>query len=169
MLVASDIAARGLDIQDLPLVINFDPPIDSDHYVHRSGRTGRMGRKGTVISLVTVQEQFIMKKFARELSIEIESRQLFEGKLLGLEELPTTNNNKSHHSAHKTSGTNGSSTLRTSPSAKRANKPSSSSDQPKKQRGNGVQSQPVNKRKSKRELELERKNKGAPKWLKDKK
>lgn len=170
VLVASDIAARGLDIQDLPLVINFDPPIDSDHYVHRAGRTGRMGRKGTVISLVTVQEQFIMKKFARELSIEIESRQLFEGKLLGAEELPSaTNKTKPNRSAHKASATNASNTLRPNTPAKRAAKTSSSSDQPKKQRGNGAQSQPVNKKKSKRELELERKNKGAPRWLKDKK
>ena len=52
-LVATDVAARGLDITDMPVVINFDVPHSPDDYVHRIGRTGRAGRKGRAFTLVT--------------------------------------------------------------------------------------------------------------------
>ena len=51
-LVATDVVARGIHIDDVPCVIHFDPPADATTYVHRSGRTGRVGRVGTVVSLV---------------------------------------------------------------------------------------------------------------------
>jgi ATP-dependent RNA helicase DDX21 len=51
VLVATDVAARGIDIQDVDLVIQFDPPRDVDTYVHRSGRTGRAGKKGVSVLL----------------------------------------------------------------------------------------------------------------------
>ena len=53
MLVATDVAARGLDIVDLPAVINFDLPFNAEDYVHRIGRTGRAGQSGLAITLVT--------------------------------------------------------------------------------------------------------------------
>jgi ATP-independent RNA helicase DbpA len=56
VLVASDVAARGLDIEDLVLVVNYDMPSDADTYVHRIGRTGRAGRDGLAISLCTPRE-----------------------------------------------------------------------------------------------------------------
>ncbi len=56
-LIASDVAARGLDIPDVSHVINYDVPIHPDDYVHRIGRTGRAGRKGTAIMLVTPPEK----------------------------------------------------------------------------------------------------------------
>ena len=56
VLVASDVAARGLDIEDLALVVNYDMPSDADTYVHRIGRTGRAGREGMAISLCTPRE-----------------------------------------------------------------------------------------------------------------
>jgi superfamily II DNA/RNA helicase len=52
LLVASDVAARGLDIPDVSHIYNFDVPIHADDYVHRIGRTGRAGRNGTAISIV---------------------------------------------------------------------------------------------------------------------
>ena len=52
ILVATDVAARGLDIEDLPLVVNFDLPIVAEDYIHRIGRTGRAGNTGEAISLV---------------------------------------------------------------------------------------------------------------------
>ncbi|KQV13133.1 DEAD/DEAH box helicase [Pseudomonas sp. Root329] len=56
ILVATDVAARGLDIEDLPLVVNFDLPIVAEDYIHRIGRTGRAGATGQAISLVCADE-----------------------------------------------------------------------------------------------------------------
>ena len=56
VLVATDVAARGLDIDDLPLVVNFDLPIVAQDYIHRIGRTGRAGASGEAISLVCADE-----------------------------------------------------------------------------------------------------------------
>jgi len=53
ILVATDVAARGIDVQDITLVIHLDPPTDPDSYTHRSGRTGRAGRKGRSVLLVS--------------------------------------------------------------------------------------------------------------------
>ncbi|MWC28956.1 DEAD/DEAH box helicase [Paenibacillus sp. MMS18-CY102] len=86
LLLATDVAARGLDIEGLPLVINLDPPIDADHYVHRAGRTGRMGKPGVVISIITYQERFIMDKFTKRLGIELTERVMMRGKLCTPEE-----------------------------------------------------------------------------------
>lgn len=82
VLVATDVAARGLDIEELSLVVNLDPPIDAEHYVHRVGRTGRMGRKGLAVSIIAPKEQFIMRKFSRELGIDILERGLFGGRVI---------------------------------------------------------------------------------------
>jgi ATP-dependent RNA helicase RhlE len=54
--VATDVAARGLDIDDLPLVVNFDLPIVAEDHIHRIGRTGRAGATGEAISLVCADE-----------------------------------------------------------------------------------------------------------------
>ena len=57
MLVATDVAARGLDIEDLPYVVNFHLPFLAEDYVHRVGRTGRAGKSGTAISLVSPKDE----------------------------------------------------------------------------------------------------------------
>ncbi|MBN2879297.1 MAG: DEAD/DEAH box helicase [Clostridia bacterium] len=57
MLVATDVAARGIDVDDIELVINFDIPIDDEYYVHRIGRTGRAGRKGLAVTFVNGKKQ----------------------------------------------------------------------------------------------------------------
>jgi ATP-dependent RNA helicase DeaD len=61
LLVATDVAARGLDIQRLSHVINYDVPADSESYVHRIGRTGRAGRDGTAITLVEPREHRLLR------------------------------------------------------------------------------------------------------------
>ncbi|QAY66616.1 DEAD/DEAH box helicase [Paenibacillus protaetiae] len=81
LLLATDVAARGIDIDNLPLVIQIDPAADADHYVHRAGRTGRMGKPGTVVSIVTFQERFIMDKFSKALKIELPEKTMYKGKL----------------------------------------------------------------------------------------
>lgn len=67
LLIATDVAARGLDIQGISHVVHYDFPKDIDQYVHRSGRTGRFGAPGTVISLVTEREERELKKYVREM------------------------------------------------------------------------------------------------------
>ncbi|MDQ8193124.1 DEAD/DEAH box helicase [Coraliomargarita sp. SDUM461004] len=71
VLIASDIAARGLDIKGLTHIINFDLPSQSDDYLHRAGRTGRMGAVGTAISIVTDQELRLIQRYERDLCITI--------------------------------------------------------------------------------------------------
>jgi ATP-dependent RNA helicase DeaD len=61
LLVATDVAARGLDIQRISHVINYDVPADSESYVHRIGRTGRAGREGTAITLVEPREHRLLR------------------------------------------------------------------------------------------------------------
>ncbi len=71
ILVATDIAARGLDIDQLPHVVNFDLPNVPEDYVHRIGRTGRAGNKGEAVSLVCIDEHQYLKDIERLLRQEI--------------------------------------------------------------------------------------------------
>src|SRR6266508_2022479 len=66
-LVATDVAARGLDLTDITHVINFDPPEDGNGYIHRVGRTGRAGRGGTGITFVLPEQQADVGRFAARL------------------------------------------------------------------------------------------------------
>jgi superfamily II DNA/RNA helicase len=71
-LVATDVAARGLDLQSITHVINFDPPDDNKGYVHRVGRTGRAGRTGTGVTLVTRDQQADVSRIAARLDLRAE-------------------------------------------------------------------------------------------------
>jgi superfamily II DNA/RNA helicase len=66
-LVATDVAARGLDVDDITHVINFDPPHTGEDYVHRVGRTGRAGRTGTGVTFVMPEQRAEVQKLARNL------------------------------------------------------------------------------------------------------
>jgi superfamily II DNA/RNA helicase len=66
-LIATDLAARGLDVDDITHVINFDPPRTADDYVHRIGRTGRAGRSGTGVTLVLPEQRSDVSKLANTL------------------------------------------------------------------------------------------------------
>jgi len=74
VLVATDIAARGLDIEELPHVVNFDLPHVSEDYVHRIGRTGRAGAEGEAISLVSADENSLRTAIERLIKRSIERR-----------------------------------------------------------------------------------------------
>lgn len=184
LLLATDVAARGLDIEGLPLVIQLDPAIDADHYVHRAGRTGRMGRKGTVISIITPQEQFIMEKFRKQLSIELDERVMFRGELLSNDQLreatkPQTGSRTNPNAAARPVKIKEVAN-RTSPTGARAAKlleekqpiatDNVKSDQIEKKKSAAAKptSKPLTKAQVKAERKRDGKNKGAPKWLKEK-
>ncbi|MDQ2683817.1 MAG: DbpA RNA binding domain-containing protein, partial [Chloroflexota bacterium] len=76
ILIATDVAARGLDIPDVSHVINYDVPESQETYVHRIGRTGRAGKAGTAITLVTAREVRWMRQIERTVRAKIEPRRL---------------------------------------------------------------------------------------------
>lgn len=76
ILVATDVAARGIDVENLSHVINYNLPEDVETYTHRIGRTGRAGNKGKAISLTTPSEMRRINQIERELKVKIESKKL---------------------------------------------------------------------------------------------
>ncbi|KIL47083.1 DEAD/DEAH box helicase [Jeotgalibacillus campisalis] len=79
LMLATDVATRGLDIQDVTYVIHMDAAEDLDQYIHRSGRTGRAGASGTVLSFVSPMEVKQMKRYARELNVELKEVSIQRG------------------------------------------------------------------------------------------
>nr|WP_026696325.1 DEAD/DEAH box helicase [Alkalicoccus chagannorensis] len=73
-LVATDVAARGIDVQNVTHVVNYDIPQDPESYVHRIGRTGRAGREGIAITLVTPREMKHLRSIEREIKNPIQSK-----------------------------------------------------------------------------------------------
>ena len=71
VLVATDVAARGLDIPDLPLVINHDLPMVAEDYIHRIGRTGRAGAQGEALSLVSPEEGGLLNQIQKLLKVDL--------------------------------------------------------------------------------------------------
>ncbi|MEM9196131.1 MAG: DEAD/DEAH box helicase, partial [Myxococcota bacterium] len=71
VVVATDVAARGLDVDLLTQVVNFDLPDDTEQYVHRIGRTGRAGRSGAAVSLVTPREGWKVRRLERALGVKL--------------------------------------------------------------------------------------------------
>lgn len=78
VLVATDVAARGIDIDDVSHVFNFDMPRTSDTYLHRIGRTGRAGKKGIAISLVEAHDNVLLGKVVRYIKEPLKSRTIDE-------------------------------------------------------------------------------------------
>ena len=87
VLVATDVAARGLDIEALPFVVNYDLPHNPEDYVHRIGRTGRAGASGEAISLVSETETRYLKDIEQLLGNAIET-QIVPGFEPGAAEVP---------------------------------------------------------------------------------
>ena len=76
VLIATDVAARGLDIDDVDMVFNYDVPTHEEYYVHRIGRTGRAGREGTSITLVSRREMRILKDIMRYTKKQMEEEKI---------------------------------------------------------------------------------------------
>jgi len=149
LLLATDIAARGLDIPGLPMVIHLDPAADADHYVHRTGRTGRMGRSGTAVSIVTPGQQFILEKFARALGIEFRRKFMYQGKLL--DRPPVRGKRETRRPPGPGKGKQPETKAGTASAKKSAASPAVSASAGRKT-----------------DRHRDRKNKGAPRWLKEK-
>ncbi|MCO7186954.1 MULTISPECIES: DEAD/DEAH box helicase [unclassified Pseudoalteromonas] len=82
IVIATDVAARGLDVDRLSLVINYDIPQDSEAYVHRIGRTGRAGRKGKAILFVKGNERYLLRNIMRHTRSDIEQVELPNAKVV---------------------------------------------------------------------------------------
>ncbi|HKX67630.1 MAG TPA: DEAD/DEAH box helicase [Intrasporangium sp.] len=76
ILVATDVAARGLDVERISHVVNFDIPTDTESYIHRIGRTGRAGRSGDAISFVTPRERHLLKAIEKATRHSLEEMRL---------------------------------------------------------------------------------------------
>ncbi|WP_225639160.1 DEAD/DEAH family ATP-dependent RNA helicase [Candidatus Profftia sp. (ex Adelges kitamiensis)] len=83
ILIATDVAARGLDVDRISLVINYDIPIDSESYVHRIGRTGRAGRAGRALLFVENSERRLLNNIERIMKIAIPEVKIPNSELLG--------------------------------------------------------------------------------------
>jgi len=81
VLIASDVAARGLDIKGVTHIFNFDVPTESKAYLHRVGRTARAGAKGYAIALMTEQESRLVRRYVSELGIKMVRIQVHEGRV----------------------------------------------------------------------------------------
>jgi len=78
VLVATDIAARGIDIKELPLVINYDFPESTDDFTHRVGRTGRANHKGAVVTLLTIRDYNAFSSIEKHLKLNVK-REIYPG------------------------------------------------------------------------------------------
>ena len=74
ILIATDVAARGLDVNDVSHVFNYHLPFDSESYVHRIGRTGRAGKEGVAVSIVTPHEFRMLQKIEKNIGTKLESK-----------------------------------------------------------------------------------------------
>ncbi|EFS02921.1 helicase domain-containing protein, partial [Listeria seeligeri FSL S4-171] len=81
-LIVTDVAARGLDIEDLPYVIHYDLAASEKEYTHRSGRTGRMGKSGTVITFANPREIRTLKQYLTIHNLKGKQVRFYQGKLL---------------------------------------------------------------------------------------
>lgn len=77
VLVATDVAARGLDIDDIGVVVHYDPPVDPKDYLHRSGRTARAGSSGVVVTLALWNEELEVRRLQKRLALNVPIVQMF--------------------------------------------------------------------------------------------
>jgi superfamily II DNA/RNA helicase len=133
-LVATDVAARGIHIDGVALVIHYDPPEDHKAYIHRSGRTARAGSQGIVFSIIQPEQKKIAKKLQKRLGIEESIREIYPDELSQLYSHSNTGRGekpKPKHDQKKYSGDS-------EQSARKEEKPKPR-DNPKKQSGGSSQ------------------------------
>ncbi len=101
VLIGTDVAARGLDIDQLPMVINYEIPSAPEDYVHRIGRTGRAGASGTAISLVSPEEEKYLKEIEKLIKHEIQKENaIVPHQTARTERAPRAEHHERSHAAH---------------------------------------------------------------------
>ncbi|MCX6580096.1 MAG: DEAD/DEAH box helicase [Candidatus Aminicenantes bacterium] len=80
MLIATDVAARGLDVEGLTHIINYNLPDDLEHYTHRSGRTGRAGKYGVSIAIINLKEKYLIKSIEKMIGKKFKQERVPNGK-----------------------------------------------------------------------------------------
>ena len=79
LLLATDVAARGIDVDDVDMVFNYDMPQDMEYYVHRIGRTGRAGKTAKAVSLITSREKYKIDSLENYCNTEIKRKRYADG------------------------------------------------------------------------------------------
>lgn len=179
LLLATDVAARGLDLPQLTHIISFDPAPDADHYIHRAGRTGRMGRRGISATLVTPNQQFIMEKFEAALNVPIVHKTIGYGEVIDaadavrgkssrrLADDSQSSRSDAAHQAEDT-GRRGSYDARDKAAVSQVRRSSTESANARIRSANGSGPQQATRGTRGSNRERDRKNKGMPRWLKEK-
>ncbi len=111
ILVATDVAARGLDVERIGLVINYDMPFDSEAYVHRIGRTGRAGRNGDAILFVNPRERRFVSNLERAVNQQIKSMEIPNNSEINKSRIERLKQNLSKKAIEKTESTDESNAL----------------------------------------------------------
>jgi len=88
LLVASDLAARGLHIEGVSHIFNLDIPENSKDYLHRVGRTGRMGESGLALSIAEERELDLIKNYEKDFKIEILPKDIYMGRIIDCKNKP---------------------------------------------------------------------------------
>jgi ATP-dependent RNA helicase RhlB len=105
-LVATDVAARGLDIESLAMVINYDLPVEAENYVHRTGRTARAGKTGKAFTLASEQDVYelpaIERYIGKKIPSEIAVRELYENDKSAGQQILTEYYEERHHGTSRT-------------------------------------------------------------------
>jgi superfamily II DNA/RNA helicase len=158
LLIATDVAARGLDLPDVSLVIHYDPPTSPEQYVHRSGRTGRAGRDGVSVLLLAPHERKDVLRLARKLGIDLAHKALREGRVVDGGEVPAPRGRSAARRAHPGP----------EPAARSRDGAAPRARPVKARPGLEAPKAPPVPPSRKKERAIDRKNKGAPRWLKNK-
>ncbi|MBO9607607.1 MAG: DEAD/DEAH box helicase [Paenibacillaceae bacterium] len=183
LLLATDIAARGLDLPEVTHVFNFDTPHEADRYVHRAGRTGRMGRSGTVVSIVEERERYVIERLAKQLGVTFAEKAMYAGKVVAPEENRSAAAKRARAEARERSEAGGGSGSGSGAGARERSEAggggsgSGAGARERSEAGGGSGSGAGARARGeaggaaaqrKSERERDRKNKGAPRWLKQK-
>lgn len=128
LLIATDVAARGLDVEGVTHVFNYDIPQDAESYIHRIGRTGRAGTKGLAITFYSSEDKQTLEMIEKELNINIQKQNI--GNIEGRQKEPTKQNEIKNK---KTTGSK--KDRNTKPARERSNKPPRAKDESKQKQG----------------------------------